>query len=415
MYTLGVVAEVRRLVKQGKEKGGRIVICETIAAAFLAAGIAWYDHALPDHAGISPWNRSRCGVMGVDVHAHGDEILDVGFSWQKAADATAFECPPEPWCAEAATVNTDIVKFSAGLIPPLTHLRLLSIGGGHTNAFLRAVNARCPTPIVRLQDEQGRLDPEALSAGRPAFKDALAKGLKWLVIHWRAAFIFEGIAEFWQGALNIKVGNRPSEIEIMMYIGNSIKAHAAAGSDPIPYAQIESSAAANKPPCGPWIKHLSKYVQLVPLDMLSELADFAKAFACESKPGGAQKTLGSQFMAKLSGLQFGPGEKFPCVLNATIELQLSSPASRMEDGVCKLLNPASVGSLQAKDKRAKIAQAEELMMQGRTLLASTGLARDQVVKLQGQLDVRLVAFILKKEKDLGRVAAADMSEIAEAP
>ena len=107
-------------------------------------------------------------------------------------------------------------------------------------------------------------------------------------------------------------------------------------------------------------------------------------------------------------------KKHPYVLNATICTQLSSPASKIEDGVCKLLNPA-VGALQAKDKRAKIAQAEGLMMQGRTLLASTGLARDQVVKLQGQLDVRLVAFLLKKEKDLGRAAAADMSEIAEAP
>ncbi len=72
------------------------------------------------------------------------------------------------------------------------------------------------------------------------------------------------------------------------------------------------------------------------------LADFAKAFACESKPGGAQRALGSQFMAKLSSLQFGPGEHFPCVLNATICTQLSSPASRIEDGVCKLLNPAAV-------------------------------------------------------------------------
>ncbi len=200
MYTPEVVAEVRRLVKHGKEKGGRIVICETIGKSFLGAGIAWYDHALPDHVGISAWNRSKfgvmgndvhahgddildvgfswlkaadatafecppepwcaeallaagiawyddalpdhvgisvwnrskCGVMGADVHAHGDEILDVGFSWLKAADATAFECPPEPWCAEAVTANTDIVEFSAGLIPPLAHLRLLSIGGGHT-------------------------------------------------------------------------------------------------------------------------------------------------------------------------------------------------------------------------------------------------------------------------------------------
>ncbi len=67
MCTLEVVAEVRRLVEQGKEKGGRIVICETIAEAFLAAGIAWYEHALPDRVGISVWNTSKIGVMGNDV------------------------------------------------------------------------------------------------------------------------------------------------------------------------------------------------------------------------------------------------------------------------------------------------------------------------------------------------------------
>ena len=55
MYTPEVVAEVRRLFKHGKEKGGRVVI------EFLRAGIAWHDDALPDHVGINPWNRSRCG------------------------------------------------------------------------------------------------------------------------------------------------------------------------------------------------------------------------------------------------------------------------------------------------------------------------------------------------------------------
>ena len=58
-----------------------------------------------------------------------------------------------------------------------------------------------------------------------------------------------------------------------------------------------------------------------------------------------------------------------------------------------MLSPAALGTLQAKDKRAKIAQAAELMMQGRALLASMSLDRVLVVKLQGQLDVRLVAFI----------------------
>ena len=63
MYAPEVVAEVRRFFKHGKEKGGRVVICETIAESFLGAGIAWYDHALPDHVGISVWNRSKFGVM----------------------------------------------------------------------------------------------------------------------------------------------------------------------------------------------------------------------------------------------------------------------------------------------------------------------------------------------------------------
>ena len=78
MYTPEVVAEVRRLFKHGQEKGGRIVICETIAEACLAVGIAWYDHALQDHVGISVWNRSKFGVVGTTSTPTGATSLTSG-------------------------------------------------------------------------------------------------------------------------------------------------------------------------------------------------------------------------------------------------------------------------------------------------------------------------------------------------
>ena len=120
------------------------------------------------------------GVAGVDAHTHGEKILRLGFSLAKCSDVVAFEVHPDDTTADQ--FNQDLASMSDGLIPPLAQLRLISVGGGHTNTFLRAVKAGCPTPVSYLQGQQGKISASLLSADKPLFKQALSEGLNWFVL-----------------------------------------------------------------------------------------------------------------------------------------------------------------------------------------------------------------------------------------
>ncbi len=71
-------------------------------------------------------------MSGPDAHHHGSQILQAGFSWKKASDATAVEFPPAPLHIQPTAENEKYSKLSNGLIPPLSQLKLLSLGGVHT-------------------------------------------------------------------------------------------------------------------------------------------------------------------------------------------------------------------------------------------------------------------------------------------
>ena len=131
--------------------------------------------------------RSQLGVGGADAHYHGATILKEGFSIVKASDVCCFEMPPisHKGHAEALKSNQELIDLSNCLIPPLQQVKYLTVGGGHTNTFLRAVKANCPTPVDSLKDANGRLDLEKLGVGQPLFVDAVKNGLTWLVMDWR--------------------------------------------------------------------------------------------------------------------------------------------------------------------------------------------------------------------------------------
>ena len=94
-------------------------------------------------------------------------------AFEPPVDASAFE-----------KYNNDIVAMAEGMLPPLAKLKLVAVGGNHTNAFLRACKAACATPIVSLRDgATGKLNPAALAASNSkAFEKAMKDGLTWLVV-----------------------------------------------------------------------------------------------------------------------------------------------------------------------------------------------------------------------------------------
>ena len=86
---------------------------EAIQEVLIAKGLASTIQMPPDYVGVHPDNRSKFGLTGPDSHAHGEEILDIGFSWKKAADATAQELPPpgQPRHDDAVQANNDLVRY----------------------------------------------------------------------------------------------------------------------------------------------------------------------------------------------------------------------------------------------------------------------------------------------------------------
>lgn len=297
------MSQVNELISKGQSTGARLAAWEEIQTVLLDKKLAWYAHASPDHVGVHPCNRSKLGVGGSEAHHHGARILQAGFSWKKSSDATAFECPPEPHDADAKAENDTLVNLSGGLIPPLAQLKLLSVGGGHTNTFLRAVNASCSSAVQKLADERGVLNPEQLCIGRPTFREALEKGLKWLVIHWQAPQVWPELPHFVQSALNTHSSTQQSEVEVMLGM-HQLHTQAVALQREADWSHIQEVACYSMPPCAPYIATLASYVQAnsggIAGELLQELAAFSKAFACSEQ--GPNRALGSEFMARLMAL-----------------------------------------------------------------------------------------------------------------
>ena len=401
MFTPAVLQKVQQLMDDAEVSGARVSAWDEIQEFLTEQKLGWITQEFPDFVGIHESNRSKLGVGGSEAHYHGADILKIGFSWRKSSDATAFECPPAPHDAEAKQVNESWVQLSGGLIPPLTQMRLLSVGGGHTNSFLRAVQAGCKSAVPHLADANGNLNAEELGVNRPAFREAVQKGLKWYVMHWQCAFAWPKLPSFIQSALNTEARGMQSEVEIMLHMHEQMQDSLANGKDP-DWKAIQAAAGNSLPPCAPYISTLAMYVQSnaggVSGELLTELSLHQKTFACNK--GGPSRAMGSEFMHNLAKLNFGNAERLPYIQNAAIKANMLAPPHKIVDGFCRLLTPAQIASLSSKDNRAKCIEAENVMSSARDLCKnSPSLSKMQSTQLIGQLDVRIILHILKKGKE----------------
>ena len=126
---------------------------DEIKEQLVASGLAYRQQVQPQFVGTHPCNRSSFGIDPAKVHEHGHEVVRSGFSWAKAADAVAFEVPPAPHDADIVRINKELVQLSDGLLPEFGgSLKLASVGGSHTNAFLRALGAGSKTSVKEFGD-----------------------------------------------------------------------------------------------------------------------------------------------------------------------------------------------------------------------------------------------------------------------
>ena len=125
--------------------------------------------------------------------------------------------------------------MSDGLVPPLQPLKILTVGGSHTNCFLRQVIAGTRCIVEGPMNVNGFLNMEHVCTNPPELKIALQRGLKYFIVHWQAAWAWPALADFMQDSLNVEAKLDQSEIEVMLKIHKLFTAFAKANPnrDPV--------------------------------------------------------------------------------------------------------------------------------------------------------------------------------------
>ena len=187
-----IVSDVTDVFKKLDQDNALISAWEAMCIVTEKAGLSWMQTFLANLVGVHRLNRGGQGLVGPEVHSLGNDHVAAGYSYERAIkDAACVMCPPAPFDKEDRDFNELVQKLDgAQWLPPLTQLLALSIGAGHTNAFLRAILGNMATPYKKLQDKTGRLNKEHLINGRQGLQKALEIGLMYRTFHWAIPFAF---------------------------------------------------------------------------------------------------------------------------------------------------------------------------------------------------------------------------------
>ena len=162
-------------------------------------------------------NRGGLGLNWNEVHGNGKKIIKIGADLDLLQQSVCFELPTEPKKRDIKIeFNKQLVKSSCEMLAPLSGKeRFCSVSTGHTVAFCRATSGRCITPEDDLKDDDGRLDPVALTEKDESFREMVQKGWTWTVIPSFVEDRWPEIPELFQQSFNAKnnVAAKSTELE----------------------------------------------------------------------------------------------------------------------------------------------------------------------------------------------------------
>ena len=203
----------QRAIEDASSTGRIVAGWETVVQTLREYELAWDQQIMPKKVGIHPKNRSG-NLVGTKAHTLGLKIVKAGWSWVKASTATCVEVPTEGASLQTAIAkNLEVTLLSGGRIPKIGEMTHLGIGGNHSNAFLRSVEAASPTDIAELRGASNCMDRDRiqLDAG---IMEASTRGLRWTVIS-RVAADWPKLIELGQRALNTNAQEAQSETELI--------------------------------------------------------------------------------------------------------------------------------------------------------------------------------------------------------
>ena len=133
----------------------------------------------PSKVGFDSLNREEMGGNCHAVHQLLCAIMKAGWSDQETINAVCAEMFPNDKTEEQ--FNQRLVADVALAPVPDSQLEYTSLGCGHTNAGLRAVDAECDSSDPTIS-EHGKLSKQKIENIDPRFAAALDKSLSWEIL-----------------------------------------------------------------------------------------------------------------------------------------------------------------------------------------------------------------------------------------
>ena len=346
---------------------------------------------------VHPRNRAGLGLNGAQVHKTGAQVQSVGFSSMELRRSVCMEISTDPAISkEAFAFNERQVELNGGLLADVRgDERFMSLACSHFTAFCRACLAECPCAEQENVSQNGKLSVQRLSAD---FRAAVENGWEWLVLSAEVDARIPSLATFLQEVMNAAQGvaRTASELELAMAMVSRAKTMEAQGLA-VDWGNVQQEVAGCVPDAAPQtVAACALFSRFYAGGSSAPLLVFLHDFSLKY---GASKRLGEEFMSTVSSLKFSGQERSHAMARAAL-IATNLTASRVVDGIARLLTKADIGKLSGKGMEDSVKQWEDLLTRAwtHTSKVTEGPARAKALECFGRLMVRTTLFMCKKER-----------------
>ena len=403
-----VAAEIDQLLASATSgQAGLVHVVDKVLTKFQAEG--WcFEQALPPRlVGVDPSNRDGFGLSPENVHALGDDIAFMGWSWNEVKNPTCIE--EAPGASAIKTFNQELSDGSP-LLPDVAEGSVLygSLSCSHTNMFLRCVEASAPSQNPAFTVD-GKLNLDLLDAKDREFAKAVRGGLTWTVLSHRVRSRFPEFLTLVQSARNVsqQVGRVEHEVQVMLRIHKLASAQQRNGLEPS-WDAIKAAVLRSKPPCAPDLPQLIAFVAScaggVDAPFLTDLVAFHRKCVNPDQ----RVVSGMFFKAVADNLASAP-----FVASAIVKAQYTCPKEKVtRHKECAWIASGDVVALAKKRERLAVVEAILRDVHVGVTEACAQESCSQVVTLEAlaKLDTKAARFLIKKQ-DRQSAPASSIEEV----
>ena len=359
-------------------------------------GLAYFDDVPNMQVTVCHDNRNGDGLTPRDVHDLQFTICRKGFSWGELREPRAAELPPVG--SEERQPPLDfcekMVQKADGYLAPYNKdtVRIASATCSHTVAGLRNAEFGTKGWYPELCTD-GILSRQKIFEFCPSYEEPMKRGLKWSIARWQLVKRVPSLMMFTQEAGNAcnSAARRETTVQVLLAIHQKstkfddwdlirtmlARHHEWLENELVGYCKyVENFSGGKKTP---------KYLQ--------ELEAFGKT--CDLK-----REISGQFFLKIGS---APLSKVPEYVTACTKAELCAPS--VQNGFAKLFIGEDIQSMSGTNA-SNVLAATGLMRHARNLITELNEANADLnldldndgglIRIIGELDIRLVMFVHKK-------------------